>query len=304
MWRPLGIVGAGAVATALGVLLKRAGAHVDVLAGRNPDRIRAASERIGCEGVSGAAEAARRASWLLLVVPDDSVPEVAAEIAGVWRQRLPECAAACHVSGALGMSALAEVEALGAGVGAAHPLQSVVDVDAALEFLPRSTFGVSGRGEGLRMARMVARAAGGRILELEDEARALYHAAATVASNYFTVLTHVAAGLMSNTTGLSEEDCIEALLPLIQGTLQNVHRRGPVQALTGPVARGDAGTVARHLEAMREWQVPVAWEGIYRTLGVEALALARARGLSEAQARAVAEALGNGRQEEEREPSA
>ncbi len=295
-WQPLSIIGTGVLGTSLGILLKRAGAPVLRVVGRTPQKAKHAAEHIGCEWALGAASALHDTPWLLIAVPDDAIAPLAVELADAWRGRVPPLAAAIHTSGALGTAALRPLGDIGVALGTSHPLQSLARVQTAVEWLPQSAFAVSGSGAGLDLAAAVPTLIGARVLRLDDEARPLYHAAACVASNYLSVLMGVATDWMRLATGASEAEVVAALLPLVHGTLGNIDRYGPDSALTGPIARGDAGTVATHLQALDRLrhggaheggEVPALWDGIYRTLGEMALHMARRRGLDEEKAAAV-----------------
>jgi predicted short-subunit dehydrogenase-like oxidoreductase (DUF2520 family) len=116
---------------------------------------------------------------------------------------------------------------------------------------------------------------GGRPFDLEGSARGLYHAAAVLASNYTVVLAALAADLLGH-TGLDPDAALPALMPLLESTMANLGRAGLPGALTGPLARGDAGTVMRHLAALDRTTPEIA--EVYRALGVAALPLVEARG--------------------------
>jgi len=105
------------------------------------------------------------------------------------------------------------------------------------------------------------------------------------ASNYFVVVEAVAQRLLRH-AGLSDAEAWQALLPLVEGTLENLSRQEPMAALTGPVARGDAATIRRHLEALTHDDAV-----LYRALGRAALELAQKRGMNEATAAGIAAAL-------------
>jgi predicted short-subunit dehydrogenase-like oxidoreductase (DUF2520 family) len=124
-----------------------------------------------------------------------------------------------------------------------------------------------------------------RPFRLPPRVKPVYHAGAVFASNYFVVVEAVAQRLLRH-AGLSDAEAWQALQPLVQGTLDNLVRDGPPAALTGPVARGDVATIARHLESLT-----LDDANLYRALGRAALELARKRGLDDATAAAVAEAL-------------
>ncbi|HXF73347.1 MAG TPA: DUF2520 domain-containing protein, partial [Actinomycetota bacterium] len=124
------------------------------------------------------------------------------------------------------------------------------DVEAALERIPGCTVAVTAQDEtGFALGELLARDLGARAIRLADREKPLYHAAAVFASNYL-VATQALAEELFRRAGLAEP--LEAFLPLSRATLDNVAAMGPGRALTGPAVRGDAGTVARNLEALGE----------------------------------------------------
>ncbi|MBA4396907.1 MAG: DUF2520 domain-containing protein, partial [Syntrophus sp. (in: bacteria)] len=114
-----------------------------------------------------------------------------------------------------------------------------------------STFGITADEEMNEWSVSLVNALKGVPFFVPEKDKALYHAAACMASNYLTTLMH-----MVETTyqalGLSRKDAIRAFWPLVRGTLLNIETKGAVEALTGPIARGDAGTIQKHLAALRE----------------------------------------------------
>jgi len=134
-------------------------------------------------------------------------------------------------------------------------------------------------------AEALARDLGLRPFHIPSKAKAIYHVSAVFASNYFVVVEAVAQRLLRH-AGLSDAEAWLALRPLVEGTLENLRRQEPMTALTGPVARGDAATVRRHLEALTHDDAV-----LYRALGRAALELAQKRGMDEATAARVAGAL-------------
>ncbi len=162
--------------------------------------------------------------------------------------------AVVHLSGALGLDALIALE--GNPRGSFHPLQSfptprgpeafrgiTVAVDASTTALRR------------RLARL-ARELGAKPKHVKGPERVLYHAAAVYASNFVDVVLSEAVRMLG-TIGWTEAEATRALMPLVDGAVANVRRRGVVGALTGPIRRGDAETVARHLEALRNLDSPI-----------------------------------------------
>ena len=184
---------------------------------------------------------------VFLAVPDDALLTFAARLAAAGG-RIPKTVAFVHLSGAQELNALDPLRARHP-VGSFHPLQSfpeprppdslhsvVVGVDASTPAL-------------LRRLASLARALGARPKQVSDSQRALYHAAAVFASNYVDVLLATAVKLLQ-LAGWSEKEAIAGLLPLTEGVIAAVGKRGPVGALTGPVRRGDVNTVERHLVAL------------------------------------------------------
>jgi predicted short-subunit dehydrogenase-like oxidoreductase (DUF2520 family) len=194
----------------------------------------------------GPAEAARAAEVALLAVPDDVVAGTCDEVAAAGG--FAEGAFVAHLSGAVPLLALGPARAAGAHVLSMHPLQTVPDVESGVERLPGASVAVTAWDEpGFELGERLAADWGGRPFRLDEERKPLYHAAAVFCSNYLVVVEGLADRLFR---AAGVEDPLPAFAPLAEATLANVVRAGPEAALTGPVARGDAGTVRRNLEAI------------------------------------------------------
>jgi predicted short-subunit dehydrogenase-like oxidoreductase (DUF2520 family) len=228
----LALIGPGRAGTTVAAALAARGRRVKAVAGRRPDApsTRAAAQLLGAPTVD-VAEAARSADLVVVATPDGAIETVAATIAPVVR---PE-ALVVHLSGARGLDALAAVPAR---VGALHPLQTIPTVDAGLARLPGSWCAIAGDPETATIAAELEL----RPVPVADEDRARYHAAACIASNHLVAL-------LAQVERVSPVP-VEALLPLVHATLDNVAAIGASGALTGPVARGDVDTVRAHLDAL------------------------------------------------------
>ncbi len=279
----LGFIGPGTVGSALARGLAAAGYSV-ALFGRRAERLHRVLDRIPGGRRAASAQALVEASDVVfLTVPDDAIRPAAESLA--WGSGK----SAVHCSGASSLDLLAHAAGQGAAVGVFHPLQSFATAEQAERNLPGSAFGIEASTEDLLSdLREMAASLGGTPLTVSGD-KAIYHASAVFASNYLVTLLDVASGLW-RALGLSREDGLRALLPLVRGTIENLETIGLPDALTGPIARGDVGTIERHLSALA--QVAPDALPLYKELARTAIPIARAKGgLDEAAAERVRELL-------------
>lgn len=222
---------------------------------------------------------------LFLAVPDAALPEVVHDMTAAG-DAPPGCAA-FHLSGALSTDVLAPLHRLGYAIGSFHPLQTVADPWLSANRLFGVAFGVTGDPAAIRTAHRLVDALDGHLLVIAPNLRAIYHAAAVMASNYIVALVAVASRLLEQ-AGVGEDATIPALLPLIEGTIDNLRHLGIPAALTGPVARGDLDTVRLHLARLSPDERP-----LYCALGREVLRLARSAGLDPDKAEELEAMLGS-----------
>jgi predicted short-subunit dehydrogenase-like oxidoreductase (DUF2520 family) len=222
-----------------------------------------------------------RRGILFLAVPDAAVSAMAERIAAL---RPPRQLAVVHVSGALGLDVL---EALKDNPkGSFHPLQPFPAPRDPSAF-HGITVAIAASSPALeRRLGALARKLGARPRPVSDAQRALYHASAAFASNFVHVVVAKAAELLGG-VGWSEEESLAALMPLVEGQLANIRKLGPVRGLTGPIRRGDAATVERHLGAIDGREQAA----VYRMLGLVALEIAKEAGLEPAAAERTRRAL-------------
>ena len=218
------IVGAGRAGAAIAAAARSAGLDVAV-AGRDD-----------------ATTLAAEADIALLCVPDSAIAEAAAALA----KADPVPTMVGHVSGAGGLDLLDVAVAAGAAAFALHPLQTMPDAETDLRGAPAAIAGAD--PDALATARELAEVLGMEPFELSDDARAAYHAAAVMSSNFLVALEESAAALLQRA---GVESARETLAPLVLRSAANWADHGAA-ALTGPIARGDEATVARHLDALRE----------------------------------------------------
>jgi predicted short-subunit dehydrogenase-like oxidoreductase (DUF2520 family) len=227
----------------------------------------------------------RGAGLILLATPDEAIGDVAADLArddSVGGHHV-----VLHLSGLLDRLALQALAFTGAGLGSFHPLQSIADPATAPDLLRGAYAGLEGDERALAAGEQLAHTLGMRPVRLAPGTKPAYHAGAVVASNYTVALAAVAEQL-ARRAGVPAADAASLYLPLMRGTVANLEL-GPAGALTGPIRRGDEGTVRQHLAALTPEE-----RTIYRELGRVALRLAREAGLDEASARAIQRALAEG----------
>lgn len=163
--------------------------------------------------------------------------------------RVEQPSVALHLSGSLSGAELEPLRALGFACGSFHPLQSFADPERALRPIAGITFGIEGDAPARDCMQALAASANANVMEVQATDKVLYHAAAALAANGVVALAHLASGGLELSSSSSDQPW-RALEPLLRGTLDNLALLGPGQALTGPIARGDAAAVAAHLQAL------------------------------------------------------
>lgn len=175
-----------------------------------------------------------------------------------------------HCSGNESAELLQSLRLKGAKVASFHPLQTFTEQSKASTF-HNIYFSLQGDEKAFPTLRNVAETLGAQTLEVTAAQKQNLHAAAVMASNYLNALLESAVDTAS-LSGLSQEKVKEALLPLVQTTLQNIDGQSFEKALTGPIKRGDLETVKRHLEVLKGQP---ELQGIYKTLGKRTVQLAK-----------------------------
>lgn len=236
--------------------------------------------------------ATRPKAVVFLTVPDSHVTSLVAEISSAVRSA-PRGVAFAHTSGALRLDALDAIAAEHS-VGSFHPLQSFPRPRAPEAFAGIMVAVDSGSPTMERRLGRLARDLGAHPRVVRDADRAVYHAAAVVASNFVIALVHEAVGLLEE-IGWSPREAARGLRPLMELALAGALERGPTAALTGPIRRGDADTVKRHVEVLAELDSRAGGRGrrldLYRMLGSITLEIAQEAGLEPAPAERIARAL-------------
>ena len=272
----IGVIGGGRVGRCLAGYLRE---NLAGITAHSPEHSRQLAAEFGTAPCTNG-ELVEQAEVLLLTVPDRLIGTVAAAIASEAQKAAADEAVAeakplagkvfLHCSGSLGLAELAPLQQAGAHVGSLHPLQSFAGGATQLAGVYMAVDGDEAACQG---AIVLANALGGHPFRVPAAERAAYHAAACICSNYAVAVEALAQRLMSRWLG-DEAAAWQALLPLFKGTAANLEATSsPRTALTGPIARGDATTVARHLAVL-----PAELVDVYCSLGLATTELALANG--------------------------
>ena len=258
----VGIVSGGRVGTALGRALERAEHVVVACSAISAQSRRLVERRLPDTPVLAVPEVAGSAELLLLTVPDSELRDLVAGLAATGSVRRGTIVA--HTSGANGIEILDPLTAEGATPLAIHPAMTFTGSDEDIDRLADTCFGVTAADEtGYAIAQSLVLEIGGEPFRVREDARPLYHAALAHGSNHVvTLINDAVTALRAALSGqelLGQPSVIDApgglaeriIGPLARAALENTLSRGRA-ALTGPVARGDAAAVARHLDALDE----------------------------------------------------
>jgi predicted short-subunit dehydrogenase-like oxidoreductase (DUF2520 family) len=265
----IGIIGAGKVGIALGHVLQNKGFAVVAVASRRETSLELARNYIPgkCTFTKDVSEVIRQADVIGVTTQDREIHAVAHELfekTDKLDQKL-----FFHTSGAHPATELSPLDQKGAILGSLHPLQTFPDVNSGIVALPRTYIFIEGDERGLPVLDLLASTIGFKSVRIESKNKVLYHLSAVFVCNLLSALMHTGEGIM-NRIGIE----LTPFFPIIETTLRNIENKGPLLSLTGPVVRGDAETVASHLEAIKGMEPQ---ESVYRMLSFVALEMAKLR---------------------------
>ena len=241
----IGFIGAGVVGTSLAVALSRGGRRVVAASSRTFASARKLVELVpGCTAYPTASEVANSSDVVFISTSDDAISKVASSIS--WRQGQ----GVVHCAGAASLDVLEHPVSQGAVSGSFHPLQSFSSVENGVESIPGTTFGIEGSDEMRAYLQDTALAIGGNPIFVKSDDKALYHLSGVMVGGLLATLAGVASQLWER-FGIPRAEGLEALVPMMRQGVVNLETSGIPDALVGPYARGDIGTVRKHLEALR-----------------------------------------------------
>jgi predicted short-subunit dehydrogenase-like oxidoreductase (DUF2520 family) len=261
----IAIVGAGNLGSALAVSLHLAGCEVREIVSREGKssrrRAQKLARRVRAHATTlGKADITAQVIWLC--VPDREIRSCAEILAktGSWKKKV-----VVHSSGALSSDEIAVLQKEGASIASAHPLMTFVS--GVTPPLRGVSFAVEGDVAAVRVLRRLVSALGSRFFPIKKQHKAAYHAWGTFVSPLLTALLAMSERV-ARAAGVRRQEAQARMLPIIRQTIENYARQGAAGGFSGPIVRGDAGTVAKHLDVLRE--VEGASE-VYRALAWAAL---------------------------------
>ena len=265
------IVGAGQVGKGLFRAFRAADVEVVGLHSRRPTALATSSGHLPA--------AIADANAVIVAVRDDQLDGALGEVVDATtasgRRRIASGTVIVHTSGGAEPELLSRLGDMGLSGGTFHPLVPFANAERAPELLRKGWIGIDGDDPARATSRRLAGHLGARTLDIPAGMKPIYHAAAVISSNFPVVLEAVASRLMTD-VGIPERSAEQAVHSLIEAAISNTAGARAEDVLTGPVVRGDADTVHRHLQALRH--DPDA-RALYRRLSFAALEIAARRGV-------------------------
>ncbi|WP_159917664.1 Rossmann-like and DUF2520 domain-containing protein [Pantoea sp. 18069] len=267
----IAFVGAGRLGQTLAAAFFEAGWAVTGVASRSAGSsdLLAKAAGAGCTVYRHPQEAVDAADLVFLTVPDDAIQSLASGLR--WRQGQ----SVVHCSGATEVSVLAQAQEQGAQIGGFHPLQLFADPVLALPRVAGSSVAIEACEALLPTLTQLAESVGYRPITLPPGVRGRYHAATNYSASFLLSLLREACDLW-NAFGVDDKTALAALLPLAHGTLDAAEARGLAGALSGPISRGDAGVVRRHVTDLAATSADAV--EFYRTMARRQILLAKENG--------------------------
>ncbi|MBF0120873.1 MAG: DUF2520 domain-containing protein [Desulfobacterales bacterium] len=265
------IIGCGKVGTALGKFLKNCGYIPFGVASKSLSSAKKTGEIIGTSFYTdNPLEITIKSDIVFITTPDIIISKLCDEISN--NKGFREGTFVFHCSGSISSLALSSAKSCGAIIGSIHPLQSFASKENLTNPFEDIIIAIEGEKEAVERAKIISMDLGARAINIETSAKTLYHAAAVISSNYLVTIIDAAFQLLE-ASGISKDDAFNVLCPLIKGTLSNIEKIGTINALTGPISRGDINTVERHLSEINS-KLPQL-TSLYKTLGLYTVEIAK-----------------------------
>ncbi|MDP4179147.1 MAG: DUF2520 domain-containing protein [Bacillota bacterium] len=260
-----GFIGAGKVGFSLGKYFMVNGIEVTGYYSRNENSAREASVFTKTKHFMKVEDLINESSIIFLTVPDDEIYNLWNHIKNLnIREKI-----ICHTSGSLSSNIFSNHFQSDVYVYSIHPLFPISDKFESYKFLKNALFTIEGNDKYVKELTELFNNMGNKIIVMKNSDKTLYHLAAVTVSNLFCGLINRSVSYLME-YGFSENDAVEALYPLIAANINNIKENGIVNALTGPVERGDVNTLKKHLSV-----IPKDHESTYKDLSMELIKIAK-----------------------------
>ncbi|QZY54870.1 Rossmann-like and DUF2520 domain-containing protein [Crassaminicella profunda] len=274
----IGFIGAGKVGTSFGIYLKNQGFEIYGYFSKTFSSAEKSAKLTGSKAVLDETDLVKSTDILFITTSDDAITKVCDDL--VERNVLSEGKILVHMSGASSSNILKRAKKSGCFIYSMHPLQAFADIEKAVDDLKGTYFSIEGDKEKLHVLEDMLKKLGNPYFKLTAEQKSIYHVTACVVSNYLVTLMDYGLYLF-DTIGIDKREGYKALLPLIEGTIKNINGLGTKDALTGPIVRGDVGTVKKHIEELKNLEhlgtvkQNIGVLDFYKIMGVKTLELAK-----------------------------
>ncbi len=276
------IIGSGQLAQALAPLFcDLAGMKAQTVWSRTPEHAAKLAGRVGANTTQILSELPA-ADFTLIAVRDDALSAVAQALAQQCQPRSGQIV--FHCSGSQPASVLTPLAEQGALIASCHPLRSFADPDAARAQFAGTLIAIEGENTACDIMAHCFNLLGGKCQRIQGQDKLLYHAGAVIACNYLNTMVSMALHCMQ-AAGIDRHTALQGLSPLIQGTVHNIEKDGPANALSGPLARADLQLLAAQATALDSHAPDIAQ--VYRLLALQTLPLLAERGMAESDRQAI-----------------
>jgi len=271
MTEKIGIVGAGRLGSSFARALCEAGCSVVAVSDKIESRARACAAMCGVETAATSPEnLPDDLTLLILAVADDDIPNVVEELA--YTLSITPQTIVVHTSGALTADVLAPLKPKTRLLASMHPVQTFSGSSDDWQRLFGIYYGIEGYNRAVPRLRAVVTKLKSKVFLVPKKKKALYHLGCVFSSNILVAVHEAAIQIMEH-TGITETEAVQILEPLVQASFENVQKSGTVKALTGPVSRGDLGTVKHHIRELEKYLPDLL--PMYLTSSLKLLQIAR-----------------------------
>lgn len=265
----ISFIGAGKVGTSFGLYLKKKGIKIIGYQSKNLEDAKSSSLRTDALAYEDLNTLVSDSDIIFITTNDDNIKTVKDNLIKEVNIQLRD-KIIVHMSGSYSSKIIKELSQYGCYVYSMHPLQSFSDIDTSVTKLQETVFTIEGQEEKIHIIKNLLDKTGNKYFEIDTNNKELYHVSACIVSNYLVTLIDLGLDFLKQ-IGINEDDGLDALMPLIDGTIDNIKRFGTKDALTGPIARGDINTIESHLNSI-EANAPNNLS-LYKLMGLKTLDL-------------------------------